>query len=152
MALLETLEVHVFDFHDGRRSSRTIFDFERMETMDVALTSHPSTRWKDFPTPSREAHPIANNPDSIIDIICRTDGILDKPTCVIWLTPWATTAFSAARVHSIEKGVSGRMYFTSEEEKWEYLSVKKSICWRSNGMAAQVKQSRSVISIQQART
>src|SRR6266852_1832584 len=104
--------------------------------MSVVLTSHPAARLKDFPTPSRGAHPTANSPDKIIDIRCRRDGIWDKPTCVIWLTPWATTACSASRVHSTEKGFSGRMGFASEEEKWEYLSVKKSICWRSNGMAA----------------
>jgi len=116
MALLETLEVHVFNFHDGRRSARTILDFELRETMN-ALTSHPAARLKDFPTPSRGAHPTPNSPDKIIDIKSRRDGIGDRPTCVIWLTPWATIARSASRVHSIEKGSTGRMGFVSEEEK-----------------------------------
>lgn len=146
MALLETLEVYVFNFHDGSRSAGTILDFERRETMYVALTSHLVAQLKGFPTPSRGARPIANSPDKFIDIRCQRDTIWGKPTCVIWLTPWATTSCSASRVHSIEKGFSGRMGFVSEEEKWANLSVKKSICWRSNGMAAQVKQSRSVIS------
>jgi hypothetical protein len=152
MALLETLEVHVFNLYDGRRSTRTILDFGRRKNMNLALTFHPAARLKDFPTPSHETRPTANSPDQIIDIRCRRDGICDTPTCVIWLTPWATTACSASRVHSIEKGSSGRMGFASDEQKWEYLSVKKSICRRSNGMAVQVKQSRSVIPIQQART
>jgi hypothetical protein len=85
--------------------------------MNVALTSHPAARLKDFLTPSRGARPTAYNPDKIIDIKRRSDGIGDKPTCVIWLTPWATTACSAFRVHSTEKGSSGRMGFAPEEEK-----------------------------------
>lgn len=65
VALLETLEVHVFNFNDGRRSNRTIINFKLRETMNVALTSHPAARLKDFPTPSRRAHPTANSPDNL---------------------------------------------------------------------------------------
>jgi hypothetical protein len=65
VALLETLEVHVFNFNDGRRSTRTILDFERRGTMNVALTSHPAARLKDFPAPSRGAHPTANSPNNL---------------------------------------------------------------------------------------
>jgi hypothetical protein len=79
MAPLETLEVHVFNFHDGRRSARTSLDFERRATMNVALTSHPAARLRDFPTPSHGPRPTANSPDKIIDIRCRRDGIWDKP-------------------------------------------------------------------------
>ena len=102
--------------------------------MNVTPTSHPATQLKDFPTPSRGARPTTNDPDKFIR--CRKDGICDKPTCVIWLTPWATTERSASRVHSMENGSSGRMGFASSEEKWECLSIKKSICCRSKGMAA----------------
>jgi len=99
------------------------------ETMNVVPTSHLEIHLKDFPTPNHGAHPITNSPEKIIDISYRRDGICDKPTCEIWWTPWATTACSASRVHSMENGSSGRMGFVSEEEKWEYLSVKKLICW-----------------------
>jgi hypothetical protein len=68
MALLETLEVHVFNFHDGRRSARTILDFELRETMNVTLTSHLAARLKDFPTPSRGARPTANSPDKLLTL------------------------------------------------------------------------------------
>lgn len=71
MTLLETLEVHVFNFHDGGRSSETILDFRRREIMYVTPTSHPAARLKDFPTPSRGERPTANSPDKIIDIRCR---------------------------------------------------------------------------------
>lgn len=102
--------------------------------MNVTPTYHPAAQSKDFPTPSRGVRPITNGPDK--SIRCRNDGICDKATCVIWLTPWATTARSASRVHSVENSSSGRTGFASREEKWECLSIKKSICWRSNGMAA----------------
>ncbi len=119
--------------------------------MGVVPTSHPAAHLKDFPTPSCKARPTTNSPNKIIDIRGQRDGICDKPTCVIWLTPWSTIERSASRVHSIEKGSSGRTGCASEEEKWEYLSLKKSICSRSNGMAAS-DQSIAFHDIQQART
>lgn len=68
MALLETLEVHVFNLHDECRSVRTILDFELREIMNETLTSHPATRLKDFPTPNRGARPTANSPDKLLTL------------------------------------------------------------------------------------
>lgn len=135
MALLETLEIHVFDFHDGCGSAKAILVSGRRETVNEAPTFHLKAQLKDSPTPSRGARPTASSPDKF-DKYQRKREIRDKPTCVIWLMPWATTTRSASRVHSMENGSSGRMGFASEEEKWECLSIKKSICWRSTGMAA----------------
>jgi len=64
--------------------------------------------------------------------------------------PRAMTARSASRVHSVENGTSGKRGFTSDEEKWECLSIRKSICCRSNGGLCQVKQERSAIELQRA--
>lgn len=63
MALLETLEVHVFDRHDGRRPDKAILDCEQKETTDAAPTSHPAVQLKDYPIPSRGVLPIINDPN-----------------------------------------------------------------------------------------
>jgi hypothetical protein len=126
--------VHVFDFHDDCRSAKAILVYGQRETVNEAPTSHLKAQLKDSPTPSREARPTTSSPNRSIST--KKKVCVDKPTCVIWLMPWATTTRNASRVHSMENGSSGRMGFASGEEKWECLSIKKSICWRSTGMAA----------------
>ena len=87
MALFKTLEVHVFDLYDGCRSAKAILDFERRKTVNEAPTSHLAAQLKDFPTPSRGARPTTNNPDKFTKY--QRDEMCGKPTCAIWLTPWA---------------------------------------------------------------
>jgi hypothetical protein len=66
MALLETLEVHVFDLHDDCRSVKAILVSGRRETVNEAPTSHLKAQLKHSPIPSRGARPTASSPDRFI--------------------------------------------------------------------------------------
>jgi hypothetical protein len=74
MALLETLEVHVFNHHNGRRpSSKVKFDCGRRAIMNSMLTSHRAARLTGWLTPNRGARPIMTGPDIVIDIECPSE-------------------------------------------------------------------------------